>query len=263
MNRRLFCVVALAFAFAGAPAAVHAAQPTKPVAKVTGIKINNINFVNSQLVANTTVTLNIAGRTVEQVVAVPLKVLGTVAGSNGTCDILRLSLGPIRLELLGLVVNLDDCKGGPVIVEITGDPEGGLLGQLLCGIAGLLDGGLDLNLLDDVQLGTLTSGLTDLLNQLLGKVLAMAGPAPAKGMAKGECSILNLEIPKGIHLELLGLNVDTSGICLSITAQQGPGKLLGNLLCSLTDLLTNKGNNGKAELVLVRNINRLLDQLGL
>jgi hypothetical protein len=55
--------------------------------------------------------------------------------------------------------------------------------------------------------------------------------------ADPSCPILNLKIPQGIHLSLLGLNVDTSGICLSITAQSGNGNLLGNLLCDVANLL--------------------------
>jgi hypothetical protein len=51
------------------------------------------------------------------------------------------------------------------------------------------------------------------------------------------CPILNLEIPQGIHLSLLGLNVDTSGICLHINAESGNGNLLGNLLCDVANLL--------------------------
>jgi hypothetical protein len=51
------------------------------------------------------------------------------------------------------------------------------------------------------------------------------------------CPILHLAIPQGIHLSLLGLNVDTSAICLNITAQSGPGNLLGNLLCDIANLL--------------------------
>ena len=39
-----------------------------------------------------------------------------------------------------------------------------------------------------------------------------------------------------IHLSLLGLHVDTSPICLDITANHGGG-LLGNLLCGLSDNL--------------------------
>lgn len=57
-------------------------------------------------------------------------------------------------------------------------------------------------------------------------------PAPA-----GEdCPILDLHL-NSIHLNLLGLKVDTSDICLAITAESGPGNLLGNLLCDVSHLL--------------------------
>jgi len=52
------------------------------------------------------------------------------------------------------------------------------------------------------------------------------------------CPILNLQLAP-IHLSLLGLNVDTSAICLKITAQSGAGNLLGNLLCDVANLLNN------------------------
>jgi len=48
-----------------------------------------------------------------------------------------------------------------------------------------------------------------------------------------ECSVLDLELGP-INLALLGLHVDTSAICLRITATEGGG-LLGDLLCSLAD----------------------------
>jgi len=58
--------------------------------------------------------------------------------------------------------------------------------------------------------------------------------------------ILNLHIDP-IHLDILGLNVQTSAICLNITAQQGSGNLLGNLLYSVAHALdTNGGNLGNA-----------------
>ena len=56
---------------------------------------------------------------------------------DGTCEILHVTLGPLDLNLLGLMVHLDqvvlniDAQSGP----------GNLLGNLLCGIAGLLDSG--------------------------------------------------------------------------------------------------------------------------
>jgi len=55
-------------------------------------------------------------------------------------DILNLSLGPVDLDLLGLRVGLDNCANGPVTVDITAQPgPGNLLGNLLGGVAHLLD----------------------------------------------------------------------------------------------------------------------------
>jgi hypothetical protein len=71
----------------------------------------------------------------------------TSIGQNSTCTVLELVLGPLHLELLGLVIDLNR-----VVLTITADPSGGLLGQLLCALAG--GGTLDV--------------LAGLLNQLLG-----------------------------------------------------------------------------------------------
>ena len=46
-----------------------------------------------------------------------------------TCSILDLTLGPLHLNLLGLVVDLNT-----VHLTITADPAGGLLGNLLCSL---------------------------------------------------------------------------------------------------------------------------------
>ena len=58
-----------------------------------------------------------------------------------TCSILSLEVGPLNLNLLGLEVALDDCNNGPVTVDITAIQGGGLLGDLLCSLADLLNGG--------------------------------------------------------------------------------------------------------------------------
>jgi hypothetical protein len=47
------------------------------------------------------------------------------------------------------------------------------------------------------------------------------------------CAILSLDL-QPIHISLLGLHVDTSPICLDVTATEGGG-LLGNLLCDLAN----------------------------
>jgi hypothetical protein len=60
-----------------------------------------------------------------------------VATHQGTCQILDLILGPLHLDLLGLVVDLyGRTKSDPVRVTITGEPGHGLLGDLLCSLAG-------------------------------------------------------------------------------------------------------------------------------
>jgi hypothetical protein len=71
------------------------------------------------------------------------------------CNVLNLVLGPLDLNLLGLVVHLNR-----VVLNITAVPgAGALLGNLLCAVAGLLDG---------AGLGGLNAILTNLLNALLG-----------------------------------------------------------------------------------------------
>ena len=63
-----------------------------------------------------------------------------------TCEILVLQTGPIHLDLLGLVIDVS-----AITILITAEPgPGNLLGNLLCAIAGLLDRGGPLGLLDDL-----------------------------------------------------------------------------------------------------------------
>jgi hypothetical protein len=70
------------------------------------------------------------------------------------CNILHLVLGPLDLNLLGLVVHLNQ-----VVLDITAVPgAGNLLGNLLCAVAGLLDG---------TPIGGLLGQLAGLLNQIL------------------------------------------------------------------------------------------------
>jgi hypothetical protein len=91
------------------------------------------------------------------------KAAGAAAiGGNepGVCDILFLDIGPISLDLLGLLLDV-----APIQIDLDADPgAGNLLGNLLCAVAGLLDGG---GLLADI-LGILDriNGILDLLNNL-------------------------------------------------------------------------------------------------
>ena len=73
----------------------------------------------------------------------------SAAPAAASCNVLDLVLGPLNLNLLGLVVTLNQ-----VHLNITAVP-GELLGSLLCAVANLLNGG-----------GALSS-ITTLLNEIL------------------------------------------------------------------------------------------------
>ena len=87
-----------------------------------------------------------------------------------SCQVLKLVLGPLHLDLLGLVVDLyGKTRNDPVIVTINAQPNKGLLGQLLCGLAG--GGGVsDLaglqSLLSSLGVNLSTTQLQGVLNQL-------------------------------------------------------------------------------------------------
>ena len=79
------------------------------------------------------------------------------AAPTASCQVLHLELGPLDLNLLGLMVHLDK-----VVLDITAVPgAGNLLGNLLCAIAGLLDPGPG-------PLGAITSLLNQILTILRG-----------------------------------------------------------------------------------------------
>jgi hypothetical protein len=122
-----------------------------------------------------------------------------VASHQGTCQILDLILGPLHLDLLGLVVDLyGRTKQDPVRVTITGEPGHGLLGDLLCSLAGggnitslaqlqsLLQAlGVNLtdeqlqNLLNDLGLGDLSGGLSAIDLQRILAALGLGSTPPS------------------------------------------------------------------------------------
>jgi len=64
------------------------------------------------------------------------KVANFAAAQGSTCPVLDLAVGPVRLNLLGLKVRLDNCANGPVTVNVSATQGGGLLGNLVCGLTG-------------------------------------------------------------------------------------------------------------------------------
>jgi hypothetical protein len=105
-------------------------------------------FTTSGGVLNAVGTLDLGAAVNDVPVTVPVNLQQT----TGTCEILTLVLGPLHLDLLGLVIDLNQ-----VVLKITAEQgPGNLLGNLLCAIAGLLDGP-----------GGALGGLAALLNRIL------------------------------------------------------------------------------------------------
>jgi hypothetical protein len=104
-------------------------------------------------------------------VALPASVAKNPAAATSrtraaSCPILHLVLGPVNLNLLGLVVTLGGgtLANQPIVLDITAVPgPGNLLGNLLCGVSNLLNGTGVSSLSSN-----LTAGLLSLVNSLLG-----------------------------------------------------------------------------------------------
>jgi hypothetical protein len=152
-------VVALTITPAATPAAAPVAAPAAPSGPLATVTAT-INGATVQLT-------NLTARVVQTATGPALRITGTAtcisnpttcaaagftqttgpftilvnsligAQANGTCTILDLTLGPLHLDLLGLVVDLNQLH-----LTITGQTgPGNLLGNLLCGLANALNPG--------------------------------------------------------------------------------------------------------------------------
>jgi hypothetical protein len=86
--------------------------------------------------------------------------------------------------------------------------------------------------------GTLSGTLTNTTSGVV-QTVTQAVNIPLAG-AQASCQILNLTLGP-LSLNLLGLQVNLNQVVLNITAQPGPGNLLGNLLCDVANLLNGSG----------------------
>jgi hypothetical protein len=196
--------------------------------------ITSVALVNGVLTATGTATAVVHGQTTTVPFSAPIDVTASPNPSD-PCPILDLRLGPINLNLLGLVV-----QTSPICLTITGFSNGGLLGQLLCGLSNALNNGIPLaqylGSLPPDQLNTLLAGITDILNGALSNLYNAVLTSIQDVALRRTCAILHLELGP-LNLTLLGLNVVldncTNGpVTVDISAIRGGG-LLGNLLCNL------------------------------
>ena len=147
----LAVLVALASAFVLAPFSASAKPKTgNGTATFQGIAgtVTNLKAVYDAATNTTT----ISGRFTDTAGNVT-NFTTNLLGATGSCTILHLELGPLDLNVLGLMVHLDQ-----VVLDVTAQSgSGNLLGNLLCAVA---------HLLDDGPFNTILADLTDLLNSI-------------------------------------------------------------------------------------------------
>jgi hypothetical protein len=107
-----------------------------------------------------------------------------------------------------------------------------------------------------VAVGSLTGTLTDALGNTVGTVSALQVELPVSQIT-ASCEILHLELGP-LDLDLLGLVVHLDRVVLDISAEAGPGNLLGNLLCAITHLLDGPGSI----IAIINLLNSILGALG-
>lgn len=126
--------VALLAMFAITPLTAGAAPATSGgTATLTGIagSVTNLQAVFNAATGITTIT----GTFTDAVTGIVTNFTTTLTGASGSCQILDLVLGPLTLNVLGVVVTLNQ-----VHLNITAQSgPGNLLGNLLCAVAHLLD----------------------------------------------------------------------------------------------------------------------------
>lgn len=124
------------------------------VLKVASVTTNS---VTGALTASGTLTGTLTSATGQVLGTVNQAVSGIpVTGISGSCTILTLTLGPLNLNLLGLMFHLNQA-----VLAITEPNSGTVLGNQLCSVANLVSGGSTSNLLTQ---------LVGLVNQILASL---------------------------------------------------------------------------------------------
>ena len=143
-----------------------------------------------------------------------------------TTPVLTLTLPPLDLDLLGLEVKTAE----PITITLTArEGEGLLLGNVLTSVSSLLN----------------LAGVGDALNNVLSSTVGLLNSVDLAVTGVGDgiftsapatsTQVLDVFVAP-VHLDLLGLLVDTTPIHLTITAHAGEGLVLGNVLTALTNL---------------------------
>lgn len=143
------------------------------------------------------------------------------AAQSGTCTILTLNLEELNLNLLGLNVHLEK-----VVLNVTGQAHGGVLGSLFCSLAHAQVKAGRVAAVSRINRAITRTGAVRPISFTLGIRASAAAAGPT-------CPVLDLVLGP-LNLNLLGLVVDLNKVHLTITAEP-TGGVLGTLFCGLAN----------------------------
>jgi len=204
-----------------------------PALNIAGVELTNFQIVDNALHAAGTVTGTLASLPFTTTISdFALQLVPDNPNTPATeCSVLHLEVAPIHLELLGLHVDTSR-----ICLDVTATEGGGILGDLLCGLAGGPAHTLPV-LPTLTQVLDLQSGLIDVLNGALAGLGHGHGGGGDGSVCTGQCEVLDLSLGP-VDLSLLGLNVSLDDcdngpvqVCVSATRSEG---LLGSLLCGIS-----------------------------
>ena len=162
--------------------------------------------------------------------------------------VLNLSLSAVRLNQTGMTVRLDNGNNGAVTVNVSAAKGQGLLGDMESGLTGGTTGRALTR-----QIGGVFQQITNTPVPSAAALMAAAPPTTA-AVALADPTLITLDL-KPLDVNLLGLEVKTSEIIVTVSAQPGSGKLLGNLLTTVVNLqgVNNALNNVLGNVVTLAN----------
>jgi hypothetical protein len=140
---------------------------------------------------------------------------------SGACTILTLNVEKLELKLLGLEVHLDK-----VVLGVTGQPHGGVLGSLFCSLARAHVKAARVSAVSRLNAAIRRTGAVRPLRLGVGVHATTSAVGPT-------CSILDLVLGP-LNLNLLGLQVDLNQVHLTAVADPAGG-VLGSLFCGLAN----------------------------
>lgn len=158
-----------------------------------------------------------------------MRFLGKVfAAFAGAVLALMLTIGVANAASDSATVDATTVPVTGTLVDTTGAVAGTLQVQQFTADNGAL-----------TAIGTFTGTVTDATGHTAGGTQQISVPVDL-AQSTGSCQLLDLVLGP-LDLDLLGLQVHLDTVHLNITAQAGPGDLLGNLLCSVAGLLDGPG----------------------